>query len=105
MWKGLTGFSTSEALNKTKVQQDWISPNYQHLGLDIPNLKEFQHHECLCKRFAIDALGDHLQLPHATRQSHAGRTRAHHRPAAAVQQGGTQNCTETRANQPWNEGG
>jgi hypothetical protein len=37
-----------------KVQ---ISHNCQFLGLDIPHLKEFQHHECPSKRFAIDTLG------------------------------------------------
>jgi hypothetical protein len=53
-----TGFSTSEAFNMPKVQQDWISHYCRFLGLDIPHLKEFQHHECPCKRFAIDILGD-----------------------------------------------
>jgi hypothetical protein len=70
-----TGFSTSEAFNKTKVKQDWNSHNsYQHLGLDIPHLKEFQHHECPSKCFAIDALGEHLhcctQHASATQDAH-----------------------------------
>jgi len=74
MWKGPTGFSTSEAFNKTKVQQDWTSHNYQHPGLDVPHLKEFQHHQCPSQRFSIDAFGDHLhcctQHASATQDAH-----------------------------------
>jgi hypothetical protein len=69
-----TGFSTSEDFNKAKVIQDWISINCQSLGLSIPHLAEFKHHECPCKRFAIDDFGDHL---HSCTQ-HVGDTMGAH---------------------------
>jgi hypothetical protein len=72
-----------------KVQQDWISHNCQFLGLDIPHLKEFQHHECTCKRFTIDTLGDHL---HSCTQHAFDTMGAHpHCPAWALHQGGIHN--------------
>jgi hypothetical protein len=52
------GFSISE---EEKVLQDWTSFHCQQLGLPIPLLYEFTHHECPCKRFAIDVFGDHLR--------------------------------------------
>jgi hypothetical protein len=61
-----TGFSTSEGFNKEKVHQDWTSYHCQYLGLTIPHLAEFKHHECPCKRFAIDDFGDlHTCTQHA----------------------------------------
>ena len=65
-----TGFSTSEGFSKEKVHQDWTSYHCQYLGLTIPHLAEFKHHECPCKRFAIDDFGDHLH----TCMQHAGVT-------------------------------
>jgi hypothetical protein len=69
-----TGFSTSEGFNKEKVHQDWTSYHCQYLGLTIPHLAEFKHHECPCKRFAIDDFGDHLH----TCTQHAGATSGAH---------------------------
>jgi hypothetical protein len=69
-----TGFSTSEGFNKEKVHQDWASYHCQYLGLPIPHLAEFKHHECPCKRFAIDDFGDHLH----TCMQHAGATSGAH---------------------------
>jgi hypothetical protein len=69
-----TGFSTSEGFNKAKVHQDWTSYHCQYLGLPIPHLAEFKHHECPCKRFAIDDFGDHLH----TCTQHAGATSGAH---------------------------
>ena len=56
------------------MHQDWTSYHCQYLGLTIPHLAEFKHHECPCKRFAIDDFGDHL---HTCRQ-HAGATSGAH---------------------------
>jgi hypothetical protein len=70
-----TGFPTSEDFNKEKVHQDWISYHCQYLGLTIPHLAEFKHHECPCKRFAIDDFGDHLH----TCTQHAGATSGAHK--------------------------
>jgi hypothetical protein len=53
-----TGFSTSKAFNKEKVIQDWISWNFQQLGLPIPHLLQFKDHACTCDRFAIDEYGE-----------------------------------------------
>ena len=64
------GFSITEGFNREKVQQYWVTYNCQHLGLPIPHLCKFQHHACPCKRFAIDAFGDHLH----TCSQHAGAT-------------------------------
>ena len=69
-----TGFSTSEAFNEEKVKLDWTSYNCQYMGVPIPHLVELSHHECPCKRFAIDALGDHLH----TCTQHAGATSGAH---------------------------
>jgi hypothetical protein len=93
----LTGFSTSEDFNKANVIQDWISINCKSLGLPIPHLAVFKHHECPCKRFAIDDLGDHL---HSCTQ-HVGATMgAHtHYPAEVVPQGWIQNRSQERATQ------
>jgi hypothetical protein len=68
-----TGFSASEDFNKKQVHQDWTSYHCQYLGLTIPHLAEFKHHECPCKRFAID-FGDHLH----TCTQHAGDTSGAH---------------------------
>jgi hypothetical protein len=68
------GFSTSEGFNKEKVHQDWTSYNCQYLGVPIPHLAKFKHHECPCKRFAIDVFGDHLH----TCTQHAGATSGAH---------------------------
>jgi hypothetical protein len=71
-----TGFSNSKDFNKEKVLQDWTSVlvfvsertnkrhhhHCQQLGMPIPHLYEFIHHECPCKRFAIDVFGDHLHI-------------------------------------------
>ena len=70
-----TGFSTSEGFNKVKVHQDWTSYHCQYLRLTIPHLAEFKHHECPCKRFAIDDFGDHLH----TCTQHAGATSGAHK--------------------------
>jgi hypothetical protein len=69
-----TGLSTSEGFNKEKVHQDWTSYHCQYLGLTIPHLAEFKHHECPCKRFAIDDFVDHLH----TCTQHAGATSGAH---------------------------
>ena len=69
-----TGFSTAEGFNKEKVHQDWTSYHCQYLGLTIPHLAEFNHHECPCKHFAIDDFGDHLH----TCTQHAGATSGAH---------------------------
>ena len=69
-----TGFSTSEVFNKEKVHQDWTCYHCQYLELPIPHLAELKHHECPCKRFAIDDFGDHL---HSCTQ-HAGATSGAH---------------------------
>jgi hypothetical protein len=69
-----TGFSTSEGFNKEKVHQDWTSYHCQYLGLTIPHLAEFKHHECPRKRFAIDDFGDHLH----TCTQHADATSGAH---------------------------
>ena len=69
-----TVFSTSEDFNKEKVHQDWASYHCQYLGLTIPHLAEFKHHECPWKRFAIDDFGDHLH----TCTQHAGATSGAH---------------------------
>jgi hypothetical protein len=79
-----TGFSTSEAFNKERVIQDWTSTHCQILGLGIPHLIELQHHECTCKRLAIDAFGDHL---HSCTQ-HAGTTRVAHEHILTAAQAG-----------------
>jgi hypothetical protein len=46
----------------------------QYLGLDIPHLKEFKHHECPYRYLAIDTYGDHLhcctQHAEATQDTH-----------------------------------
>ena len=59
---------------------DWIAIAREDHGCEMKkkqalmtHLKEFQHHECPCKRFAIDTLGDHL---HCCTQ-HVGATSAH----------------------------
>jgi len=44
-----TGITTSNEFNKEKVFQDWTSFHCQQLGLPIPHLYEFTHHECPCK--------------------------------------------------------
>jgi hypothetical protein len=78
-----TGFSTSKAFNKEKVTQDWISWNCQQLGLPIPHLRQFKHHECTCEHFAIDEYGDHL---HSCTQHAGATTGAHEHILTAVQQ-------------------
>ena len=93
-----TGFSTSEAFNKEKVIQGWTSSHCQTLGLKIPHLTELKHHECTCKRFAIDAFGDHL---HSCTQ-HAGAAMGAH---SGCSPGGLYNGTKERATQPRNEEG
>jgi hypothetical protein len=72
-----TGFTTSDEFNKEKVFQDWTSFHCQQLGLPIPHLYEFTHHECPCKRRAIDAFGDHLHSCCRVTQ-HAGATMGAH---------------------------
>jgi hypothetical protein len=97
-----TGFSTSEAFNMPKVQQDWISHNCQFLGLDIPHLKEFQHHECPCKRFAIDTLSDNRTAARNTLESRRAHT-TFSQLCNGCSQGGIQNRTQERATQPQTE--
>ena len=77
-----TGFSTSQAFNKEKVTQDWISWNCQQLGLPIPHLLQFKDHSCTCDRFAIDEYGDHL---HSCTQHAGATTGAHEHILTAVQ--------------------
>jgi hypothetical protein len=68
--------------NKEKVLRDWTSFHCQQLGMPIPQLGAFQHHECTCKRFAIDVFGDHL---HSCTQ-HAGATMGAHEHILTVVQ-------------------
>jgi hypothetical protein len=77
-----TGFSTSEGFNKEKVHQDWTFYHCQYLGLTILHLAEFKHHECPCKRFAIDVFGDHL---HTCTQFAGATSGAHEHILTALQ--------------------
>jgi hypothetical protein len=55
------GFSTNTGFSRKKVQRDWVTYSYQHLGMPILHLSKLQHHTCTCKCFVINEFGDHLQ--------------------------------------------
>jgi hypothetical protein len=50
--------------------------------LPIPHLAEFKHHECPCKRFAIDDFGNHL---HTCTQHASATSGAHEHILTALQ--------------------
>jgi hypothetical protein len=64
------------------VIQDWTSFHYQQLGLTIPHLQTFIHHECTRKRFDIDEFGDHL---HFCTQPAGATTGTHEHMLTALQ--------------------
>ena len=51
-----------------------VSTTANTWGCPSQHLAEFKHHECPCKRFAIDDFGDHLH----TCKQHAGATSGAH---------------------------